>query len=111
MPKVPKTQPVQPPSTAPKPVQSPWGQPKVRSQAERNERGRASQRRTSDRGQDQPRSPLLDVPLFSLARRMGTSVEQIDNTYGHLLPDAVEYERGLLDAFDTRGNEAAAAEK
>jgi len=40
-----------------------------------------------------------------------TSVEQIDNTYGHLLPDAVEYERGLLDAFDTRGDEAVAAEK
>jgi integrase len=51
------------------------------------------------------------VPLFSLARRMGTSVEQIDRTYGHLLPDAVEYERGLLDAFDIRGNAAAAAEK
>ena len=42
---------------------------------------------------------------------MLTSVEQIDNTYGHLLPDAVEYERGLLDAFDTRGDEAVAAEK
>ena len=32
-------------------------------------------------------------------------------TYGHLLPDAVEYERGLLDAFDARENEAAAVEK
>jgi integrase len=42
------------------------------------------------------------VSLFALARRMGTSVQQIDKTYGHLLPDAVEYERGLLDAFDTR---------
>jgi hypothetical protein len=40
------------------------------------------------------------VSLFALARRMGTSVGQIDKTYGHLLPDAVEYERGLLDAFD-----------
>jgi integrase len=40
------------------------------------------------------------LSLFALARRMGTSVEQIDRTYGHLLPDAVEYERGLLDAFD-----------
>jgi hypothetical protein len=38
--------------------------------------------------------------LFALARRMGTSVQQIDKTYGHLLPDAAEYERGLLDAFD-----------
>ena len=42
------------------------------------------------------------VSLFSLARRMGTSVEQIDRTYGHLLPDAAEHERGLLDAFDAR---------
>lgn len=31
---------------------------------------------------------------------MGTSVEQIDKTYGHLLPDAAEHERGLLDRFD-----------
>ena len=42
------------------------------------------------------------VSLFALARRMGTSVEQIDKTYGHLLPDAVDYERGLLDAFDAK---------
>jgi hypothetical protein len=31
---------------------------------------------------------------------MGTSVAQIDATYGHLLPDSEEYLRGLLDAFD-----------
>ena len=42
------------------------------------------------------------VSLFALARRMGTSVEQIDRTYGHLLPDAEAYELGLLDAFDAR---------
>jgi integrase len=42
------------------------------------------------------------VSLFSLARRMGTSVEMIDRTYGHLAPDAEDYERGLLDAYDTR---------
>jgi integrase len=42
------------------------------------------------------------VSLFHLARRMGTSVEMIDKTYGHLLPDAVDYERGLLDAFDAK---------
>jgi hypothetical protein len=47
------------------------------------------------------------VSLFALARRMGTSVQRIDKTYGHLLPDAVEYERGLLDAFDARQEEAA----
>jgi integrase len=28
------------------------------------------------------------VSLFELARFMGTSVEQIDRTYGQLLPDA-----------------------
>ncbi len=42
------------------------------------------------------------VSLFALARRMGTSLEMIDKTYGHLAPDADEYELGLLDAFDTR---------
>ena len=46
------------------------------------------------------------VNLFTLARRMGTSVEMIDRTYGHLLPDAVDHERGLLDAYD-----AASVEK
>lgn len=45
------------------------------------------------------------VSLFSLARRMGTSVEMIDRTYGHLAPDAENYERELLDAFDAK-NEA-----
>ena len=42
------------------------------------------------------------VSLFAIARRMGTSIQQIDKTYGHLLPDAVDYERGLLDAFDAQ---------
>ena len=41
------------------------------------------------------------VSLFTLSRRMRTSVEMIDRTYGHLAPDAEEYERGLLDAFDS----------
>ena len=40
--------------------------------------------------------------MFALARRMGRSVEQIDKMYGHLLPDAAEHERGLLDAFRRR---------
>jgi hypothetical protein len=31
---------------------------------------------------------------------MGTSVAQIDATYGHLLPDSEDYLRGLLDAYD-----------
>jgi len=40
------------------------------------------------------------VQLFYLARIMGTSVAQIDATYGHLLPDSEEYLRGLLDTWD-----------
>jgi hypothetical protein len=31
---------------------------------------------------------------------MGTSVQMIDQTYGHLLPDSEQYLRGLLDRFD-----------
>jgi integrase len=42
------------------------------------------------------------VSLFSLTRRMGTSVEMIDRNYGHLAPDAENYERELLDAYDSR---------
>jgi integrase len=49
------------------------------------------------------------VSLFTLARRMGTSVEMIDRTYGHLAPDAEEYERGLLDAFDSAAAESRPA--
>jgi hypothetical protein len=30
---------------------------------------------------------------------MGTSVEQIDRTYGHLLPDALERTREAIDAY------------
>jgi hypothetical protein len=40
--------------------------------------------------------------LFYLSRIMGTSVAQIDETYGHLVPDAEEYLRGLLDDYDRR---------
>jgi integrase len=40
------------------------------------------------------------VQLYYLARIMGTSVAQIDATYGHLLPDSEDYLRGLLDAYD-----------
>ena len=60
-----------------------------------------------------PRSPLpyalrhtyatfgiaAGVSLFELARFMGTSVEQIDKTYGHLLPDALDRTRQALDRF------------
>ena len=42
------------------------------------------------------------MDIFTLSRRMGTSVEMIDRTYGHLARGADEHERGLLDAFDRR---------
>jgi hypothetical protein len=38
---------------------------------------------------------------------MDSSVEQIDRTYGHMLPDSEEYLRGLLDTFDTGSAEEA----
>ena len=40
------------------------------------------------------------VDIFTLARRMGTSVKMIDQTYGHLVSGADVHERELLDAFD-----------
>jgi integrase len=49
------------------------------------------------------------VSLFELARFMGTSVEQIDKTYGHLLPDALDRTRQALDGFVLGAEETAAA--
>jgi integrase len=46
------------------------------------------------------------VDIFTLSRRMGTSVAMIDRTYGHLAAGADDYERELLDAFDRRACEA-----
>ncbi len=40
------------------------------------------------------------VSLFTLSRRMGTSLAIIDATYGHLAPDAEAQELALLDAWD-----------
>jgi hypothetical protein len=42
------------------------------------------------------------VSLFMLSRMMGTSVAQIDYTYGHLVPDSEKYLSGLMDAGDER---------
>ena len=42
------------------------------------------------------------MSIFTLARRMGTSVQMIDRTYGHLALDAEEHDRALLDKFDAR---------
>ena len=49
------------------------------------------------------------VDLFTLSRRMGTSLAMIDATYGHLAPDADERERALLDDYDARGLGSAVA--
>jgi integrase len=47
------------------------------------------------------------VPLFYLIRVMGTSIAQIDATYGHhLVPDSEEYLRGLLDTYDSAERKA-----
>jgi integrase len=40
------------------------------------------------------------MSIFTLARRMGTSVQMIDRTYGHLAQDAEDQDRDLLDAYD-----------
>jgi integrase len=47
-------------------------------------------------------SIVAGVSLFELARFMGTPVEQIDRTYGHLLPDSIDRTRTALDAFVER---------
>jgi len=40
------------------------------------------------------------VSVFELARVMGTSVEMIDRTYGHLARDSFDSIRGRLDAHN-----------
>jgi integrase len=46
------------------------------------------------------------IPTFEIARMMGTSIDQIEKTYGHLLPDALERGRIALEAFDSANSEA-----
>jgi hypothetical protein len=41
---------------------------------------------------------------------MGTSVDQIDKTYGHLLPDALDRTRQALDVFIASPSKGAQAE-
>jgi integrase len=48
------------------------------------------------------------IGLFELARMMGTSVDQIDSTYGHLLGDSIDRARTALESF---GRGAATAEE
>jgi integrase len=50
------------------------------------------------------------VNLFYLSRVMGTSLQMIDATYGHLVPDSDEYVRGLLDIYDEQATAADATE-
>jgi hypothetical protein len=45
-------------------------------------------------------------PGGGLSRLMGTSVEQIDRTYGHRLPDSLELARTALDSFLTQESSA-----
>jgi len=40
------------------------------------------------------------IDVYTLARRMGTSLLMIDRTYGHLARGADDYERELLDEYD-----------
>jgi integrase len=44
------------------------------------------------------------MSIFTLARRMGTSVQVIDATYGHLARDADDHDRDLLDAYDAKAS-------
>jgi integrase len=46
------------------------------------------------------------VDLYTLARRMGTSLAMIDRTYGHLAVNADVAEREKLDAYDQTGDTA-----
>jgi integrase len=40
----------------------------------------------------------VGIDLYPLARLMGTSFEQIDRTYGHLLPDSLDRARDALNS-------------
>ena len=76
--------------------------PAVRAAGFVNEKGKASRRIYDLRHTYATLSLAAGVSLFTLAGRMGTSVEMIDRTYGHLAPDAEDYERDLLDAYDVK---------
>ena len=50
------------------------------------------------------------ISTFEIAPMMGTSIEQIEETYGHLLPDALERGRAALKAWDRRNEAGVSAE-
>jgi hypothetical protein len=49
-----------------------------------------------------PRYRIIASAGSELARFAGTSVEQIDRTYGHLLPDSIDRTKAALDALVER---------
>jgi hypothetical protein len=51
------------------------------------------------------------IATFEIARMAGRSVLQIEKTYGHPLPDAIERGRAALEAFDARDLADATAER
>jgi len=51
------------------------------------------------------------VGLFDLSRLMGTSLSQIDKTYGHLLPDSIDRARMALDTFLAAGEAQEGAQE
>lgn len=53
------------------------------------------------------RSGLIKLCRSRLPAR---SVEQIDRTYGYMVPESEDYLRGLLDAFDEDAPRALAVE-
>ena len=60
---------------------------------------------------NRPSGPFLSrARRLRFARIMGTSVAQIDATYGHLVPDSDDYLRGLLDTFDANSGETGEAD-
>lgn len=51
------------------------------------------------------------VNLFDLSRFMGTSLQEIDRTYGHLVSDSEQRGRELLDAYDRARGAARRTER
>jgi integrase len=49
------------------------------------------------------------IPTFEISRMMGTSVLQIEGTYGHLLRDAAARATVAMDAFDAKSDESEEA--
>ena len=48
----------------------------------------------------------VGVPAFVLAKQMGTSLEMIEETYGHLTPNAADATRIALEGWMAREDDA-----